>query len=208
MIVHHISTMKKGLSTCEISRQYNVHQETAWFFKRKIQQAMDNGALPTLAIGIENHHKNDGSNNDPDQLKETESALFVTVACQNSDEQKSKTLIVAVTSYKQLNENQKLSKMIWTDGQYSSAKELYRKFELKFEFNSGESGSTMKWYIYNLKQWMRGIHHLVSLAHLQRYLNEFQYRFDRRARTKLNPNDILSKMVDLPWLPYVKAKSN
>jgi hypothetical protein len=32
----------------------------------------------------------------------------------------------------------------------------------------------------NLKTWLRGIHHGVSPQHLQTYLNEFTFRFNRR----------------------------
>ena len=32
----------------------------------------------------------------------------------------------------------------------------------------------------NLKTWLRGIHHGVSEQHLQAYLNEFTFRFNRR----------------------------
>jgi transposase-like protein len=34
----------------------------------------------------------------------------------------------------------------------------------------------------NLKTWLRGTFHGVSPKHLQRYLDEFSYRFDRRWR--------------------------
>ena len=39
-IVYQLSTMKKGMSTLEISRQYGILQENAWYFKRKVQAAM------------------------------------------------------------------------------------------------------------------------------------------------------------------------
>lgn len=32
----------------------------------------------------------------------------------------------------------------------------------------------------NLKAWLNGIHHGVSAKHLQAYLNEYQFRFNRR----------------------------
>ncbi|EQD79625.1 putative transposase, partial [mine drainage metagenome] len=32
----------------------------------------------------------------------------------------------------------------------------------------------------NLKTWLRGTHHGVSPQHLQAYLNEFTFRFNRR----------------------------
>jgi hypothetical protein len=39
-MVHLLTTTKKGMSSCELARQFGVHQETAWFFKRKVQLAM------------------------------------------------------------------------------------------------------------------------------------------------------------------------
>jgi hypothetical protein len=38
-IIYQLSTLKKGMSTCAIAAQYGIHQETAWFFKRKVQEA-------------------------------------------------------------------------------------------------------------------------------------------------------------------------
>jgi transposase-like protein len=43
--------MKKGKSTHEIARQHGIHQETTWFFKRKVQQAMRESMQPLL-IGL------------------------------------------------------------------------------------------------------------------------------------------------------------
>jgi hypothetical protein len=36
----------------------------------------------------------------------------------------------------------------------------------------------------NLKAWLKGVHHGVSPQHLQAYLNEFTFRFNRRYRTR------------------------
>ena len=40
-MVHLLTTTKKGMSSCELALRFNVHQETAWFFKRKVQLAME-----------------------------------------------------------------------------------------------------------------------------------------------------------------------
>lgn len=53
MITYQLSTMKKGMSTCEIGRQYGIHQETAWFFKRKVQKAMQSANMNRLSAGVE-----------------------------------------------------------------------------------------------------------------------------------------------------------
>ena len=36
------------MSSCELARQFGVHQETAWFFKRKVQKAMQ-----AVEIGVQ-----------------------------------------------------------------------------------------------------------------------------------------------------------
>lgn len=43
-IIYQLSTMKKGMSTLEISGQYGILQETAWYFKHKVQLAMQQSA--------------------------------------------------------------------------------------------------------------------------------------------------------------------
>jgi hypothetical protein len=48
-IIYQLTTMKKGMSTLEISRQHGIHQETAWYFKRKVQEAMS--ALDSDLLG-------------------------------------------------------------------------------------------------------------------------------------------------------------
>ena len=39
----------------------------------------------------------------------------------------------------------------------------------------------------NLKTWLNGIHHGVSSKHLQAYLNEFTFRFNRLCRAVTKP---------------------
>jgi len=45
----------------------------------------------------------------------------------------------------------------------------------------------------NLKTWLRGVHHGVSPQHLQAYLNEFVFRFNRR----LTPLDAFRSMMGI-----------
>jgi transposase-like protein len=54
----------------------------------------------------------------------------------------------------------------------------------------------------NLKTWLRGTFHGVSPKHLQRYLDEFVFRFDRRWReTEIFPR-ILHCAIDADPFPY------
>ena len=54
----------------------------------------------------------------------------------------------------------------------------------------------------NLKTWIRGTFHGVSRKHLQRYLEEFTYRFDRRWKETELFHFVLSRAVRGEPLPY------
>ena len=54
----------------------------------------------------------------------------------------------------------------------------------------------------NLKTWLRGTFHGVSRKHLQRYLDEFTYRFDRRWREDELFGFVLQRAAQGDPLPY------
>jgi transposase-like protein len=54
----------------------------------------------------------------------------------------------------------------------------------------------------NLKTWLRGTFHGVSRKHLQRYLDEFVYRFDRRWREGELFGFVLRRAAHAEPLPY------
>ena len=56
----------------------------------------------------------------------------------------------------------------------------------------------------NLKTWLRGTFHGVSSKHLPRYLREFSYRFDRRARDAELFHFVLRRAVRGEPLPYAR----
>jgi transposase-like protein len=56
----------------------------------------------------------------------------------------------------------------------------------------------------NLKTWLRGTFHGVSPKHLPRYLQEFSYRFDRRARESELFRFVLRRAVRGEPFPYAR----
>jgi hypothetical protein len=53
------------------------------------------------------------------------------------------------------------------------------------------------------KRGIAGNFHKVSIKHLQRYLNEFSYRFNRREDADLFEQTV-SRMAGIKHLPYAK----
>lgn len=58
-----------------------------------------------------------------------------------------------------------------------------KKEFLKLEQVASDNGKNFKdihLHIMNIKGWLRGIHHHCSKEHMQGYLNEYHYRYNRR----------------------------
>ena len=54
----------------------------------------------------------------------------------------------------------------------------------------------------NFKTWLRGAYHGVSPKHLQRYLNEFQFRFNKRWHEADLFSPVLQAAIDAEPFPY------
>jgi hypothetical protein len=101
-----------------------------------------------------------------------------------------------------------LESLLVTDGWPAYAKATEGREHLVFLSNQGRNFPLLHFHIFNLKNWIRGVHHRVSHEPLQRYLNEYHYRFNRRNFRASCPMGILRKMVNAPWLPHKLAIAN
>jgi len=50
-------------------------------------------------------------------------------------------------------------------------------------------------HIMNIKEWLRGIHHHCSKKHLQGYLDEYHYRYNRRNLMDTIFDNLICRMV-------------
>lgn len=218
VIIYQLTTMKKGMSSVEISRQHGIHQESAWFFKRKVQQAMQaadgvklekivevdetmiggfekgavgrtHGKKKSIQIAVE-LGKPSYKHNRAQMLRAK--ALVI-------DDFSSASLTTAIT--KMVNERAVVVTDLWS----AYPRAVGKRAHIALASEHGESMPEIHRLIFNLKNWLRGIHHNVSKAHLQSYLNEFFFRFNYRNRIKSLPKIILNKMVQHQWFPYKSA---
>ena len=93
---------------------------------------------------------------------------------------------------------------MWT----SYPKAVKTREHISFLSEKGENFDKLHWHIFNLKNWIRGIHHSISPDHLQRYLDEYYYRFNRRNSIKSLPKRVMNRMIKADWLPYSSAVAN
>jgi transposase-like protein len=63
-------------------------------------------------------------------------------------------------------------------------------------------------HIMLLKGWMRGIHHSTTREHLQSYLDEFNFRFNRINSLETIFHNLVQRMINHAPFPYEKFKIN
>jgi predicted nucleic-acid-binding Zn-ribbon protein len=217
MITYQLSTMKKGMSSCEIARQYGVHQETAWFFRRKVQKAMQSFAKKKLQNNVEVDETMLGGVDPGKRGRSRGKKRLVQVALEvdypeGSNKVKLKNAMALVIEDSSANSLGKgLKKMvdpealITTDG-WSGYKPAAKNYWHEvFLSENGDNFKKLHWHIFNIKNWIRGIHHRIAAMHLQAYLDEYHFRFNSRNHLNSNPKLVLKLMSNHAWFPYKSA---
>ena len=89
---------------------------------------------------------------------------------------------------------------IYTDG-FSTYKSLADEFKIHQSYSDNGKGlPEIHLIIMNFKSWLRGMHHKCQYGYLQKYLNEFIFRFNRRFNEAIIFNHLINRMVQSePW---------
>jgi transposase-like protein len=201
-VVFEMASSKNGVAAKEIQRKYNLTAKSAWFMMYRIREAMKRDPMAGLLTGkvqIDEtyiggeprfRHGHDKTKHLPGV---TDKVQVVSLVSRQTGEVRSK----AVANVKPENlkaairgEVEPERTIMHTDGNWR-----YRKFADEFEGH--------EWVDHNIKEWVRGevstnqaenffsqlkrsldgTHHHVSVDHLQRYLNEFDFRYTHRKET-------------------------
>ncbi len=62
--------------------------------------------------------------------------------------------------------------------------------------DEGKNFKELHIHIMNIKGWLRGIHHHCSKEHMQGYLNEYHFRYNRRSNMKTIFDVLIKRMVN------------
>lgn len=201
-IVFKIGTKKKGMSTLELSREFELRQKTCWGFKWKIQQAMQS-SLKNPLTGIV--HVDELLIGGPEENKRGRSIgdkklIVIALEIVENGTGRAYAQIIEHASAKELGAflRKYISKeaMIIAD-KWKGYTPLKKEF-LKLEQVSSDSGKNFKdlhLHIMNLKGWLRGIHHHCSKEHMQGYLDEYHYRYNRRNHMGSIFDLLVKKMI-------------
>lgn len=201
-IVFKIVTKKKGMSTLELSREFELRQMTCWSFKWKIQQAMASSLTNPLQGTV---HVDEFLVGGPEEQKRGRAKgnkKLVVLALEIIEDgvgrayaeviehASSKELGLFLKKYVSKDANVVADE--WTG--YTPLKKEFPKLE-QVKSDNGKNFNDLHLHIMNIKGWLRGIHHHCSKEHIQGYLNEYHYRYNRRNHMGSMFDLLLKRMV-------------
>jgi ribosomal protein L37E len=184
-IIYFMSTNKKGITSTELSRKLNLRQKTCWSFRKKVTQAMKSSKQYPLEGIVEIDEMVIGQQEEAVKGRENDKKKLVIIAIEKKGKGISRMYARVVKKaskkdFKPFFEDHISKKAeIRTDGwsTYKSFKKDYPNLKQEKSGKKGENFNDMHRVIMMFKGWMRGIHH--SVDHLQDYLDEYSYRFNR-----------------------------
>ena len=183
-----ISTKKKGMSSEELSEEYELRQKTCWEFKWKIQQAMQSSGNHPLTGKVHVDEFFVGGAEEGVFGRGSKNKRLVVVALEivHDGFGRAYAEVIDDASAKSLRPffERRISKgaEVVTDewNGYKPLKKDYPKLT-QVPSDKGNNFPQLHIHIMNIKGWLRGIHHHCSKERLQGYLDEYHFRFNRRA---------------------------
>ena len=202
-IAFKISTKKKGMSSLELSEEYDIRQKTCWEFKWKIQQAMKSsgnypltGTVPVdeFYIGGEEEETFGRSSNSAIKL-----VIVALEVLNNGGVGRAYGQLINDASAKSFRPffDKYISKdaKVVTD-EWNGYKPLRDKYDIEQrKSDNGKSFPQMHLHIMNIKGWLREIHHHCSKERTQGYLDEYHFRFNRRNNMDTIFDMLIRRMV-------------
>ena len=186
-IVFKIVTKKKGMSTLELSREFELRQMTCWGFKWKIQQAMASSLTSPLqgTVHVDEFFVGGPEEQKRGRSKGNKKLVVLALEIIESGVGRAYAEVIEHASSKELgcflkkyvSKDAKVVVDEWTG--YIPLKKEFSKLEQAVS-DGGRNFKDIHLHIMNIKGWLRGIHHHCSKERIQGYLNEYHYRYNRR----------------------------
>ncbi len=186
-----ITAHKKGISSLQLSRDLNIHQKTAWFMLHRIRGMVANQAPDMLKEEVQVDETFVGGkdkNRHANKKKGHEGKSMVFGALETGGKIKTKVLpnVTGQELTQAVRENVHPGSIMVSDDArgYQAVKNEYAHVVINHSAGVYVNGAFHTNGVENFwslfKRGIIGIYHQVSPKHLQRYADEFAYRYNTR----------------------------
>ena len=206
---------KKGMSALQLQRHLGVNYRTAWYLAHRIREAMDEpeGLKLTGTVEIDETYIGGKQRGHKSKLKNKDVVLGIRqrggpLKLVQVKDNKAGTLYDVIAEHV----DSKAAQHIVTDdaGAYNFRFTKFRNVKHSKirhsakEYVKGEvHTNTVENSFSLLKRAVVGTYHQLSIKHLQRYLDEFSFRFNRREDANLF-EQTMARMTGVAPMPYAK----
>lgn len=195
-----MSTSKKSWSSEEFARKLSLRVKTCWYFQHKVREGMKSSEqfpITTRAVvdefsvgGPEENKKGRSKGNKKEVVMAIEYNDFGILRCYSQVIKNAGTKQLRPFIEKHIDKSAYIKTDKWRG--YTPLKKEYPHLE-QIESKRGKNFPLIHRQIMMFKGWLRGIHHRCT--HLQAYLNEFAYRFNRLKNLNTIFDNLIRKMV-------------
>jgi hypothetical protein len=205
---------KKGMSALQLQRHLKVNYRTAWYLCHRIREAMTDpdGLKLTGTVEIDETYIGGKQKGHTRKLKNKDVVLGIRqrggpLRLVQVKDNKAGTLYEAIAQHV----DKGVEKIMTDDaGAYNfRITKFHAAKHSKIRHSRGEyvrgevHTNTVENSFSLLKRAVIGTYHQLSIKHLQRYLNEFSYRFNRREDADMFDATV-GRMVGVKPMPYAK----
>ncbi len=209
-MLYDVLTSKKGANSIWLAERYEVSQNTAWLFRRKLQNYLKSSRKSPLKLAV---HVDEFEIGTPKKGKQgranTDEKARIVIAAEIRDGKVGNAYAQVISDFS----SQSLKNIfdlhiskeahVKTDGWkgYTPLKRIYKKL-VQEKSDNGTNFPEIHIQIRNLKNWLRGVHSYCSLDNVQSYLDEYFYRFNRRNFRKSIISNIFDRVLVEKALTY------
>ncbi|SEM61718.1 ISXO2-like transposase domain-containing protein, partial [bacterium A37T11] len=213
-MLYDITTSKKGANSIWLAERYGVNQKTSWLFRQKVQLAMKSGEQYPLEEEVHVDEFEIGTPQKGEQGRsKSEKKVRVVVAFENRDGKAGRGYARVIADYSSASLKPLFDAHISHDAKimadgwpgYSPLKEEYEGLQQTLS-DKGRNFPMLHIQIRNFKNWLRGVHSYCNREYLQRYMDEYFFRFNRRNHRETILDKIIIRCAKHKPMTYAQVK--
>jgi transposase-like protein len=199
-MLYEIATSKKGANSIWLAERFGIQQKTAWLFRQKVQMAMKSSEQYPLEDQVHVDEFEIGTPKQGEQGRsKSKKKIRVVIAFEERDGKSGRGYAKVIEDYSceslrpLFDTHIKEDAHILADGWcgYKPLKDNYPNLKQTLS-DKGRNFPMLHFQIRNFKNWLRGVHSYCDKKNLQKYIDEYFFRFNRRNHRA----SILDKIID------------